>query len=254
MSRTRQTLGQEIVYWTAEIARTQDLREKAALRSKLLECKKIWPRCAARAFACFGKTDLRGGCSRTCNGFRKKGKTMLELKPQVLSNLTPKLNVVLVQNAEGLLKLQDFLKRTEGQPIGLDVETQVTNDFYDRRIRTIQVGNREEQYVLDLLGFTNDLSGTQGNYTMHPCYLPIFDILGPALESKSHIKCGANLSFDYTALRWSFGIRMWNLYSVDIAERVLQAGAISLKNIRRVFPRGYHGSPLRCVYRQRIAI
>src|ERR1035437_1398207 len=151
------------------------------------------------------------------------------LKPLVFSELHPPLNPVLVQDAEILLRLQDFLKHTEGTAIGLDVETQVTVDFYDRRIRTIQVGNRDSQFVIDLLSFTNDLVNTQGNYTTNPCYKPIFDVLGPTLESKNHIKCGANLSFDYTALRWSFGIRMWHLYSVDIAERVLQAGAISLK-------------------------
>src|SRR5208283_3066073 len=73
------------------------------------------------------------------------------------------------------------------------------------------------------------LCETQGYFKCHEIYKPIFDVLAPALCSKSWLKCGQNLAFEYTVLWWNFGQRIWHLYSTDLAERVIQAGRISLK-------------------------
>jgi DNA polymerase I-like protein with 3'-5' exonuclease and polymerase domains len=45
------------------------------------------------------------------------------------------------------------------------------------------------------------------------------------------LKVGQNLAFEYTVMWWNFGQRIWHLYSTDLAERVIQAGAISLKKM-----------------------
>src|SRR5271157_6032645 len=98
---------------------------------------------------------------------------MSELKPLVLSELKPPMNVVLVQNAEGLEKLKVFLNNTKGQAIGYDCETNVAKDFYFRKCRTIQIGNREQQFVVDLLAFAGSeerLCETQGLYKCHEIY------------------------------------------------------------------------------------
>ena len=63
--------------------------------------------------------------------------------------------------------LRNFLTAQEDKVIGLDVETQVTQDFWYRRIRTLQLGNREQQFVIDLLAFAGSeeaLISSQGNY------------------------------------------------------------------------------------------
>jgi DNA polymerase I-like protein with 3'-5' exonuclease and polymerase domains len=155
-----------------------------------------------------------------------------QLKPVVLAELNPPLNITVVKDAAGLEELKIFLE-TE-HIIGLDTETTVTEDFWFRRCRTIQIGNREKQFVIDLLSFAGSeevLSSSQGNYGANAegVYDTILAVLGPVLDSKEWLKVGVNLAFDYETLRWNFGIRMWNLFSCDFAERVIQAGTISLK-------------------------
>jgi DNA polymerase I-like protein with 3'-5' exonuclease and polymerase domains len=151
-----------------------------------------------------------------------------------LATLNPPMNVVLVQDAEGLVKLKSFLDSTKGGIIGLDTETNVVKDFYFRKCRTIQVGDKNEQYVIDLLAFAGTeerLCESQGHFICDPIYKPIFDILAPALCSNKVLKVGQNLSFEYTVMWWNFGQRIWHLYSTDLAERVIQAGVISLKKM-----------------------
>jgi DNA polymerase I-like protein with 3'-5' exonuclease and polymerase domains len=62
-------------------------------------------------------------------------------------------------------------------------------------------------------------------------YDSIFKVLEPALCSRNHLKVGQNLAFDYSVIYFNFGKRIWNLYSTDMAERVIQAGTISLKKM-----------------------
>jgi len=137
-----------------------------------------------------------------------------------------------VQDAEGLEKLSIFLDSTKGQAIGYDCETNVCSDFFFRKARTLQVGNKDQQFVIDLLAFTGSeekLSAAQGYYRLDPVFEPIFDILTPVLCNNHHLKVGVYLSFDYQVLFWNFGQRMWHVFSTDLAERVIQAGRISLK-------------------------
>jgi DNA polymerase I-like protein with 3'-5' exonuclease and polymerase domains len=158
------------------------------------------------------------------------------LRPLILSELKPPMNITLVTPDSGLPELSSFITKkleTKGL-IGLDTETNICNDFFTRKVRTIQVGDKEQQFVIDLLTFAGSgeaLSTSQGYYKLHPCFKPVFDILTPAICNNIVLKVGQNLSFEYTVLYWGFGQRIWHLYSTDLAERVIQAGRISLKKM-----------------------
>jgi ribonuclease D len=159
------------------------------------------------------------------------------LKTLVISELTPPLNITHVVDGSGLEKLSQFLERLKSRPnplVCLDTETNIAVDFWFRRVRTIQVGDTNEQYVIDLLPFAgseDDLVNSQANYGKNnsDLYKPIFDVLDPVLCQNTFLKVGQNLSYEYEVLNWNFGRRIWNLYSTDIAERVIRAGSIALK-------------------------
>lgn len=145
--------------------------------------------------------------------------------------MNPALNPTLVLDGAGLEKVRDFISRvTEYCP---DLETNIVNFYQDRRIRTVQIGNRAEQYVIDLLAFadgkTERLIASQGNFGVgiDPCLAPVIEILKPSLESKSHLKIGQNIGFEYSTLNWCFGIRAWHFYGTDIAEKLLLAGLVN---------------------------
>ena len=159
-----------------------------------------------------------------------------KLKPLVLSELKPPMSVTLVTTDSGLPELSSFVAeklRTRGV-MGLDTETNWCNEFSLRKVRTIQVGDKEKQFVIDLLSFAGSseaLSANQGHYKTHECFKPVLDILTPALCNNIVLKVGQNLSFEYMVFFWNLGLRIWHLYSTDFAERVIQAGAISLKKM-----------------------
>lgn len=145
--------------------------------------------------------------------------------------MNPALNTTLVVDGAGLEKLKGFLGRvTEYCP---DLETSVVDFYQDRRIRTIQIGDRTSQYVVDLLAFadgdTQRLIAAQGNYGVgvDTCLQPVIDVIRPSLESKSHLKIGQAVAFEYTSLKWSFGILSYNFYGIDIAEKLLLAGLVN---------------------------
>ena len=86
-----------------------------------------------------------------------------QLRPFDLSTLQPHLNITVIHDEAGLLLLKDYIarKRAKGDfAIGLDTETNVVDDFWFRRVRTIQVGDREEQFVIDLLSFAKSKERT----------------------------------------------------------------------------------------------
>jgi DNA polymerase-1 len=152
------------------------------------------------------------------------------LKPCVPAELSPPLNYTLISDVAGLEKVTEFFKRKS--VFTIDVETNMVNNFFERKIRTIQVGDREEQYVIDVLAFAKDgvtLASGLGAYIPAVCFRPITDCLRPALESKSWLKLGHNLQFDYECLKWCLGLRMWNLYDTMMAEKVIYAGKIDFK-------------------------
>jgi ribonuclease D len=162
-----------------------------------------------------------------------------QLHPIDLGALQPHLKPVLVANAAGLLLLKDYIarKRLSGDfAVGLDTETDICNDFWFRRVRTIQIGDRDEQYVIDLLAFAGSkdrLVATQGEFGIHNdgVYDAIFEVLEPVLCTRDFLKVGQNLAFEYMVFWFNFGKRIWHLFSTDMAERVIQAGTISLKKM-----------------------
>jgi DNA polymerase-1 len=152
-------------------------------------------------------------------------------KPLVPEELSPPLSYHKIQDIPGLEKVREFIQKVS--VFTIDTETNVVNDFVHRRIRTIQLGDRNDQLVIDLKSFsdvcnrpdhTGGLAAAQGNYRCCPCLQPIVDTLRPALEAKTHLKVGQNLQFDYEVLKYCLGIRMWNLYDTMWAEKVLHAG------------------------------
>src|SRR6185437_5120638 len=140
---------------------------------------------------------------------------MSDAKPLDVSTLNPPLNITVVTDEPGIHKLRDFLSRVT--EVGFDTETNVVDHFYHRRIRTIQIGNRDEQYVVDLLalanGNTEKLVASQGSYGEHLSDVPLLSLLAgtlrTALESNKVLKVGHNLTFDYTTIKWCLGIRPW---------------------------------------------
>ena len=160
------------------------------------------------------------------------------LRPLVISELNPPLNITVVTDGAGCDKMKKHLARVaeSGEPhIGLDTETNITVDFWNRRIRTIQTGDKNEQFIVDLLAFAGNsdkLFESQGHYGKNngALFTPVLDALTPSLCSNAFLKVGANLPFEYSVFKWSFGMRIWNLYSIDLAERVIWAGAHSLKD------------------------
>ncbi|MGA2886148.1 MAG: hypothetical protein ABSE80_13520, partial [Halobacteriota archaeon] len=165
--------------------------------------------------------------------------TIQQLKPLVLSELNPPLNVTLVVNEAGLEKLKAYFlsKETAGDfAVGIDTETNVTEDFWFRRVRLIQIGDRDHQFEIDLLAFAGSkdvLMASQGEYgkNMGGIYDSIFEVIEPVLCSNKFLKVGQNLGYEYQVFHWCFGKRIWHLYSTDMAERVIQAGTISLKKM-----------------------
>lgn len=153
------------------------------------------------------------------------------VKPLVASELNPQLNITFVEDEAGLEKLRGYFARKS--VFAFDTETNVVDHFYFRRIRTIQLGDRDEQYIIDLLtwakNYNTNLMDAMGRYEPHSCFKPIIDTLRPALESRSHLKVGHNIQFDYEVLKWCLGLRMWNFYDTMLAEKVLHAGEWEFK-------------------------
>lgn len=160
------------------------------------------------------------------------------LRPLVLTELKPPMNITVVTDGVGCEKMKSYFDKvlvSGDNSIGLDTETNVTVDFWNRRIRTIQIGDKNEQFVVDLLAFAGNsdkLFESQGHYGKNngALFTPITSALAPVLCSNAYLKVGANLPFEYSVFNWSFGLRIWNLYSIDLAERVIWAGAHSLKD------------------------
>jgi len=162
-----------------------------------------------------------------------------QLRPLVLSELQPPLNITVIRDVAGLAKLQTYFiakETAEDFAVGLDTETNVVDDFWFRRVRLIQIGDRDHQFEIDLLAFAGSkevLTASQGEYgkNMGGIYDKIFAVIEPILCSDKFLKVGQNLGFEYQVFNWCFGKRIWHLYSTDMAERVIQAGTISLKKM-----------------------
>lgn len=159
----------------------------------------------------------------------------MNLRPCVPSELNPPVNTTLINSVSGMNDVVYFLENVN--EFGLDLETNMTTSFFDRRIRTIQVGNREAQYVIDLLAFApsrDGLIGGMGDYyrssrSDRVGLDYVRNTLIPYLETDSKIKIGHNLSFEYETLKWNLGIRIFGLYDTMLVERVLKSGLVNFK-------------------------
>jgi DNA polymerase I-like protein with 3'-5' exonuclease and polymerase domains len=147
--------------------------------------------------------------------------------------LATPLNVKLVTNYAGLCEVESFLKTCD--VFGWDIETTPVKDFFYRRCRTIQVGNTERQYVIDLLAFCDNdpkvLYEEQGYYGENVNKLgPVVEFLAPFLTSEQYVKVGINLGFEYHMMYWLFGMRTCKFFDCSIVERSIWAGLHSLKD------------------------
>ena len=153
-----------------------------------------------------------------------------KLAPLVLNpppNITKVTTVVVVEElVEWLNNHKEF---------GFDLETTPLRDFYWRRCRTLQFGNADKQFVVDLLAFCDtpdELYNAQGDYgkNLTARLRIVLDMLRPFLESPDWLKIGVNLGFEYMVLYWSFGIKSYGFFDCMLAERVIYAGLHSLKD------------------------
>jgi hypothetical protein len=152
-----------------------------------------------------------------------------QLKVCTPTSLTPHLNPTLITDGAGLDKLVPFFERQK--IIGLDIETNVVDGFVDRRVRTIQVGDKNEQYCIDLLAFADGnsehLVGWQGHKgTQAQKFAPVLNVIRPILESNEWLKVGANLEFEFVNLFWCLGLRPWHFFDVQIAEKNIHMGEV----------------------------
>lgn len=149
--------------------------------------------------------------------------------------LVPALNPIMVVDGAGLDKLAAYLGRVNEYV--LDYETNCVDTFFHRRARTLQIGDRNEQYIIDFLAFAETperLIRAQGLYraenAVSPADLailePVIKIIRPSLESNSHLKVGQFLEFEYIVSKWCLGMRIWNFWCTLRAERDLTNGAV----------------------------
>jgi DNA polymerase I-like protein with 3'-5' exonuclease and polymerase domains len=153
-----------------------------------------------------------------------------ELPYLVPHEMQPAMNPFLVVDGAGLDKMVSYLTRvaTSAQPaFGLDTETDIQENFLEQRLRTIQVGAKDEQYVIDLLAFaetSENLKSLQGFRKTSKCFEPVVNALRPFLDSNSVLKIGHGLQFEYEMLSWNLGLYTWHLWCTLIVERVRWAG------------------------------
>jgi DNA polymerase I-like protein with 3'-5' exonuclease and polymerase domains len=142
--------------------------------------------------------------------------------------MNPPLNITLVNDEKSLSALEGYLGRVSST--GHDVETNVVNTFFHRKLRTMQFGDRNEQYVVDLLAFAGSpesLTAQQGHYGQNIGSLePVVTVVKPFLENHDREKVGHNLQFEYEVERWCLGIRSTGFFDLLLAEKVLRAGLV----------------------------
>lgn len=155
---------------------------------------------------------------------------MREPKILIPADMTPPLCPILVSDITGLTQVAKFLDSVT--EFTFDVETNVTPHYYNRKIRTIQIGNKQEQYIIDLFelaGRSSEVTtASQGNYgaAAELVYGPVIALLEKYLDSDKWLKVGTNIQFDYEMMKWNLGVRMWHLYDTLLAEKILYAGEV----------------------------
>jgi len=153
------------------------------------------------------------------------------------AEIKPVLNPIYVADGAGLEKLRVGLSRIgeKSSPVlDMDYETNMADTFWTRKPRLLALGDIHEQFIIDFLPFAGSPAAlaAMGNRAVPSWAAPVLEIIKPAIESKHIIKNGQNLAFEYEVSNWSLGLLPQNMYSIDIAERVLWAGMHSFKDLR----------------------
>jgi DNA polymerase I-like protein with 3'-5' exonuclease and polymerase domains len=141
-------------------------------------------------------------------------------------------------NSQSALESFFSVRKETGGVIGHDIETTLHADFFNRKMRTSQFGDHKEQHIQDLLALCDGdpelLAKSQGYYGKNLYLAPKLEeyvkSVQKVLESGNFTKVGVNLSFEYMTWYWNFGVRMWKLWDCSQVERVIYAGAHSLKD------------------------
>ena len=148
--------------------------------------------------------------------------------------LSPPMNIVVISDISQLPELTEFL---EANPeFGWDIETTPLRDYYHRRCRTMQFGNRTQQFLIDLLSIVGGnaavLRDSQGHYGKYldARLKTLIETLRPYLCERSHLKVGVNLGFEYMTHYWCFGLRTQGFFDCMMVEKAIWAGAHSLKD------------------------
>lgn len=150
----------------------------------------------------------------------------------MIGELNPPLNYVHVTDSKGLELVKEFLDRT--QEFTVDVETNVVDNPFLRKIRTIQIGTKTEQFVIDLLalvgGMTHELIAQQGNFgdnVRSPLLKRLVGILAAPFSDTAKLKIGHNLEFDYATLHWCLGLVIDGMHDTLLAEKSIYAGVVN---------------------------
>lgn len=145
--------------------------------------------------------------------------------------MNPQINPILVKDGAGLERMERALASLV--EVGFDTETNIVPKFRDRRCRVIQLGNKNEQYIIDLLEFAQspealiEAQGDKGARVADSKWLsPIVKAVQPTLCSNRVLKLGTNLIFDYIVSRWCLGLRPWHFYDCQVAEKVRWMGQV----------------------------
>lgn len=155
-----------------------------------------------------------------------------EIQYPLLELKTPH-DITVITDISQLDELVDWLK--EHPEFGWDIETTPLRDFYWRRARTMQFGNLEKQFLIDLLGIVGGdsalLRDCQGHYGKHMDWRmkKLIETLRPFLCTRNFKKVGFNLGFEYLSHYWLFGLRTQGFYDCMMVEKAIYAGRLPLK-------------------------
>ncbi len=161
----------------------------------------------------------------------------MEIKLLKADDVKPPMNITTITDIKQLPLLVDFFNNSGGV-FGWDIETTPLKDFFYRRTRTVQFGNREKQFVVDLLALCDGdpdlLFEAQGNYGANLYKAPklklFMDTIAPVLCAADCTKVGVMLSFEYENFYWQFGLRTCGFFDCSLVEKVIYAGLHSLKH------------------------
>jgi DNA polymerase I-like protein with 3'-5' exonuclease and polymerase domains len=144
-----------------------------------------------------------------------------------IHTLTPPLNPVVITDGAGLDRVRSYLSRVTAY--AMDYETNIVPTIFHRRARTLQLGDRNEQYIIDMMALADgkeNLIRDQGFYgrSKAPWLRALTEVVRPSFESRTHLKIGHRLQFEYEVSKWCLGLRPWNFYDTNLAENVLYTG------------------------------